>query len=209
MSQERSEMTMKAEPALVDYINELVTIKVAERFDAIREQIERAVMEARQSSKPQLANRATIVVFSSDMDKLIAAFIISTGAAAMGMEASMYFTFWGLSALKRRTALRNKTITEKLMGLMLPAGLARLGTSKMNMLGMGPAFLKYVMKKKNIQTLPDLIALAADSGVRMVACQMSMDVMGITKEELIDGVGHGGVATYLGDACDSRITLFI
>ena len=143
------------------------------------------------------------------MDKLIAAFIISTGAVAMGMDVSMYFTFWGLTALKKKTIIKGKPITEKLMGILLPSGPAHVGTSKLNMLGMGPMFFKYVMNKKNIETLPDLISLASEMGIRMVGCQMSMEVMGITREELIDGLDYGGVTTYLTDASDSKLTLFI
>jgi peroxiredoxin family protein len=206
MSERGTEVATAPDKALTEYIDRLVTAKVAEKFDALGLQ---AHAGCRCSGQPQLANRATVVAFSGDMDRLMAAFIISTGAAAMGMDASMYFTFWGLSAIKKRTSFKNKKITEKLMGLMLPSGPASVGTSKMNMLGMGPAFFRYVMKQKNVQTLPDLITLAQEAGVKLVACQMSMDVMGITRGELIDGVECGGVATYLAEARDSRITLFI
>jgi peroxiredoxin family protein len=143
------------------------------------------------------------------MDKLLAAFVIATGAASTGMEVSMYFAFWGLTALKKKTVFRNKSITEKLMALMLPCGPDHLSISKMNMMGMGPAFFKYIMKKKNISDLPELMNAAREMGVRMVACQMSMDVMGIKKDELLDGLDYGGVSTYLADARESSITLFI
>ncbi|MBN1359416.1 MAG: DsrE/DsrF/DrsH-like family protein [Sedimentisphaerales bacterium] len=197
-----------ADPALIEYAERLVTAKVAERLDALNGPLSQAEPSP-STTAPQLANRATVVAFSGDMDKLMAAFIIATGAAALGMEVSMYFTFWGLAAIKKRTSFRRKKVTEKLMGLMLPSGPATVGTSKMNLLGMGPAFFRYVMKKKNVQTLPDLVALARQTGVRLVACQMSMDVMGITPDELIDGVEYGGVTTYLADAREARITLFI
>ena len=208
MSDQDVEHLTRANPALLNYIDEAIKAKVTEKCDAFQTQIEQALINCR-SGEVQTSNRATIVVFSGDMDKLIAAFIISTGAVAMGMDVSMYFTFWGLAALKKRIIIKGKPITEKLMGVMLPSGPAHVGTSKMNMLGMGPAFFKYVMKKKNIETLPDLIALAGEMGVRMVGCQMSMDVMGITQEELIDGLDYGGVTTYLADASDAKITLFI
>jgi peroxiredoxin family protein len=193
---------------LLNYIDKVITAKVAEKFDTIQTQIEQALKNCC-FDKSQTSNRATIVVFSSDMDKLIAAFIIATGAAAMAMNVSMYFTFWGLAALKKKTVLKGKPITEKLMGIMLPSGPTHVGTSRLNMFGIGPAFFKYVMKKKNVETLSDLIALAGEMDIRMVGCQMSMDVMGITKEELIDGLDYGGVTTYLADASDSKITLFI
>jgi peroxiredoxin family protein len=209
MSGHGPEIATAPDSALLERVEHLVTAKVAEKFDALAARIEQAAVQSSPASEPPLGNRATVVAFSGDMDKLMAAFIIATGAAAMGMEASMYFTFWGLSAIRKRTSLKNKKITEKLMSLMLPSGPASVGTSKMNMLGMGPVFFRHVMRKKNVQTLPDLVALAQEAGVRMVACQMSMDVIGITKEELIDGVECGGVATYLADARDSRITLFV
>lgn len=208
MSEQDLENLTRANPALLSYIDGAITAKVTEKFDALQTQIEQTLKSCC-SGKSQTSNRATVVVFSGDMDKLIAAFIIATGAAAMGIDVSMYFTFWGLAALKKKTVFKGKPITEKLMGVMLPSGPTHVGTSKMNMLGIGPAFFKYVMKKKNIETLPDLIGLADEMGIRMVGCQMSMDVMGITKEELIDGLDYGGVTTYLADASDSKITLFI
>jgi peroxiredoxin family protein len=185
------------DPSLADYIDQLVAAKVSERVEALQKE-----------AKPP-SNRATIVAFSGDMDKLIAAFIIATGAAAMGMDVCMYFTFWALAALKKKTRLKGKPLADKLMALMLPSGSSQLGTSKMNMLGLGPAFFGHVMKKKHLSSLSELIGLAHDMGVRIVACQTAMEVMGITREELMDGLDFGGVATYLADARDSRITLFV
>lgn len=197
------------DPALLSYIDKIVTVKVAEQIEAAGHRDEQAVCKEEHPGKAGTSDRASIVIFSGDMDKLLAAFVIATGAATMDMKVSMYFAFWGLTALKKKTVFRNKSITEKLMALMLPSGPARLSVSKMNMMGIGPAFFKHVMKKKNISTLPELMNLARELGVRMIACQMSMDVMGIKKEELLDGLDYGGVATYLADARDSRITLFI
>jgi peroxiredoxin family protein len=156
-----------------------------------------------------LADRATIVAFSGDMDKLMTAFIIATGAAAMGMEVSMFFTFWGLAAVKKKVVYRGKGFLERMMAVMLPSGPQRLGTSKMNMLGAGPCFFRTVMRKKNVQSLPELVDMARDLGIKMMACEMSMGVMGITREEMIDDLEYCGVAAYLGDASDSRVTLFI
>jgi len=194
---------------LLDYIENTITAKVTEKINSAQKQLEQTLAQCRSSAASQVSNRATIVAFSGDMDKLIAAFIIATGAAAMGMKVSMYFTFWSLAALKKKTSLKGKPITDILTALMLPSGPAHLGTSKMNMLGAGPAFFSYVMKKKNLLSLPDLICLARETGIRIIACQTAMEVMGITKEELLDDLEFGGVATYLADARDSRVTLFI
>lgn len=154
-------------------------------------------------------NRATLIVFSGDMDKLLSAFSIATGAVSMGMEVTMYFTFWGLGALKKTTLYGGKSLTDKMMAVMLPGTVRSVPTSSMNMLGMGPAFFRKVMKDKNVASLPELISLAQELEVRMIACQMAMDVMGIQKDELIEDIEFGGVATYLGEAADSTITLFV
>jgi peroxiredoxin family protein len=195
MSPRNLDITMAPDGALMAQIERLIDAKVTEKLNGL---------PARKA-----ANRAALVVFSSDMDKVMAAFVIAAGAAAMGMDVTMYFTFWGLAAIRKTTRLRRKSFTEKLTSLMLPSGPGALGTSKLNLLGMGPAFFKSIMKKKNVQALPDLIAVARESGVRFVACQMSMAVMGLQKEELMDGIQYGGVATYLADARDCGITLFI
>lgn len=121
----------------------------------------------------------------------------------------MFFTFWALPVLKKATHFKGKPFTDKLMGMMLPGGPERLSTSKMNMCGMGPKFFEHVMAKKNIASLSDLMTMARECGVRIVACQMAMDVMGITQDEMRDDLEYGGVATYLADAGDSKITLFI
>lgn len=201
--------TTQLDQNLLDYIDSTITSKVSEKLNSVQKQLEQTIAQRRSSATSQLSNRATIVAFSGDLDKLIAALIIATGATTMGMEVSVYFTFWSLAALKKKTRLKGKHITEKLTALMLPSGPAHLGTSRMNMLGIGPAFFSYVMKKKNLMSLPDLISLARETGVRIIACQMTMDVMGITKEELLDDLDFGGVATYLADARDSKVTLFI
>jgi len=197
--------TAEIDPALLEYIEQIVTAKIAERIEAGGQ----AEQSEEQPGKTGTSDRATLVVFSSDMDKLMASFVIATGAASMGMKVSMYFAFWGLGVLKKKSVFRNKSITEKLMTLMLPCGTNGLNVSKMNMMGMGPAFFKHVMREKKISTLPELMNVAKEMGVRMIACQMSMEVMGIKQEDLLDGLDYGGVATYLADARDSKITLFI
>jgi peroxiredoxin family protein len=197
------------DPRWEKHLEELVERKVAERFDRLQASIDQALERLHTAPAAALADRATIVVFSGDMDRLMAAFVIATGAAAMAMEVSMYFTFWGLTALKKTTSFAGKSLPEKLIAAMLPSGPSRVGTSRLNMLGLGPVFFKMMMRQNHVESLPDLITLARDMGVRLIACQMSMGVMGIRQEELLDGLDYGGVGTYLGDACDSKITLFI
>lgn len=191
-------------------VEAMVEKKVAARFESVEQRIEQALgaLQAKVEAD-QVTDRLTTVVFSGDMDKLMAAFIIATGASAMGMEVSMFFTYWGLTALRKTTTYSNKNIAEKMMAMMLPPGPHKVPTSSMNMMGMGPVFFKHVMKQNNVESLPSLINVAREMDIRLVACQMSMGIMGIKKEELWDDVEYGGVATYLGDASDSRVTLFI
>lgn len=152
----------------------------------------------------------TIIVFSGDLDKVLASFIIANGAAAMGRPVTMFFTFWGLTALrKEKKQPVKKSLMESMFGAMLPRGSKKLKLSKMNMGGMGTAMMKKIMNDKSVDSLEALIQKAMQAGVKIVACTMSMDVMGIKKEELIDGVELGGVGTYLGDAEESNVNLFI
>lgn len=152
----------------------------------------------------------TMVVFSGDLDKAIASFIIANGAASMGKKVTMFFTFWGLNILRKHEKVTvDKGFMDKMFGFMMPRGSKRLKLSNMNMMGMGGKMIRKVMKDKNVSSLEDLIQAAIDSGIEIVACQMSMDVMGLKKEELIDGVKIGGVGYYLGEAEDSNVNLFI
>ena len=155
-------------------------------------------------------NGTTIVVFSQDLDKAIAAFIIANGAKSMGKDVSLFFTFWGLNILRKPKRVKlKKTFIEKMFGKMMPRGSEKLPISNMNMAGMGPKMIKGIMKKKNVDSLQTLMKTAMDMGVKVTACAMSMDIMGIHKEELIDGIEIAGVATYLGDTQDSNHNLFI
>lgn len=152
----------------------------------------------------------TIIVFDGDMDKVLASFVIANGALAMGRPVTMFFTFWGLTALRRENKVKvKKNFMEKMFGAMLPRGSKKLKLSKMNMGGMGTRMMKKIMKDKNIDCLEDMMKKAMENGVKIIACSMSMDVMGIHPEELIDGVEIGGVGTYLGDAEESDVNLFI
>ena len=152
----------------------------------------------------------SMVVFSGDLDKAIAAFIIANGAASMGRKVHMFFTFWGLNILRRseKTGTK-KDVVSSMFGRMMPRGSLKLGLSKMNMGGMGSKMIRGVMRKKNISSLEELMEQAIRSGVEITACSMSMDVMGIRKEELIDGVKIGGVASFLASSENSDATLFI
>jgi peroxiredoxin family protein len=158
------------------------------------------------------ANGLAMVVFSGDLDKILAAFIIANGAAAMDIPVSMFFTFWGLNVLRREgpVELKNsKTFMEKMFGWMMPKGPNKLTLSRMNMGGLGTILMKKEMAKKNVYDLPKLIKSAQEQNVRLIACTMSQDVMGIKKEELIPGISFGGVGTFIDSADKSNITLFI
>ncbi|MEA1996109.1 MAG: DsrE/DsrF/DrsH-like family protein, partial [Gemmatimonadota bacterium] len=150
------------------------------------------------------------VVFNGDFDRAVAAFIIANGAASMGYKATLFFTFWGLNILRKDTPVKvKKTFIERMFGRMMPRGPEKLALSKMHMAGMGLSMIKGIMRKKNVASLPKLIRDAQKNSVRLVACSMSMDLMGIKGEELIDSVEQGGVATYLERAGAGNINLFI
>ncbi|WP_330617924.1 DsrE/DsrF/DrsH-like family protein [Mobilitalea sibirica] len=152
----------------------------------------------------------TMVVFSGDLDRAIASFIIANGAASMGKKVTMFFTFWGLNILRKPDKVKvQKGFMDKMFGMMMPRGSKKLKLSNMNMMGMGAPMIRKVMKNKNVSSLEELIMAAINSGIEIVACQMSMDVMGFRKEELIDGVKIGGVGYYLSEAEDSNVNLFI
>ncbi|MFS0556919.1 DsrE/DsrF/DrsH-like family protein [Brevibacillus sp. 179-C9.3 HS] len=154
--------------------------------------------------------KTTIVLFSGDLDKAIAAFIIANGAAAYDHDVTIFFTFWGLNTMRKDKIVKvEKGWLEKAFGWMMPRGAKKLGLSKMNMMGMGPAMIKHVMKKHNALTLPQLIELAQEQGVKLVACTMTMDLLGLKQEELLDGMEYAGVAAYLGDATQAKVNLFI
>lgn len=161
--------------------------------------------------QPQIVKDGkTIVVFSGDLDKAIASFIIANGAAAMGKKVTMFFTFWGLNILRKEESVNvSKSFIEKGFGWMMPRGSKKLQLSKMNMAGMGAKMIRKVMRDKNVESLESLIEAAKKNGINLVACTMSMDVMGIKEEELISGVNFGGVGYYLGEAEDSNVNLFI
>lgn len=152
----------------------------------------------------------TIIMFSGDLDKAMASLIIANGAAAMGDDVTIFFTFWGLNVLRKAQKIKvKKDFMEKMFGAMMPRGAGKLRLSKMNFGGAGTGMMKSIMKKKNVSSLPALLESAQAMGVKLIACTMSMDVMGIKQEELIQGVELAGVATYLGEADNANVNLFI
>ncbi len=155
-------------------------------------------------------DHATIIVFSNDLDKVIAAFIIANGAQAMGKKVSMFFTFWGLNVLRKDENVRiKKTFIEKMFGMMMPRGANHLILSKMHMMGMGTGMILGLMKKYNVTPVEAMMRSFQEGGGTFIACTMSMNLMGIHREELIDGIEEGGVATMLGDADQGHINFFI
>jgi peroxiredoxin family protein len=153
-------------------------------------------------------DKASIIVMSGDMDKVMGAFIIANGAAAFDMKVTMFFTFWGLKAIQKGN-LTGKSLMGKMLGVMNRGGLDAIGPSRLNMGGMGRWMFKKMMKAHNVTPLPTLVKQAQEQGVRLVACEMSCNVMEIDKKDFIDGVEMGGVATFIAEAMESKFSLFI
>ncbi|THE13175.1 hypothetical protein E1I69_08730 [Bacillus timonensis] len=154
--------------------------------------------------------KTTIVLFSGDYDKVMAAYIIANGAAAYDHEVTIFHTFWGLNALRKdEDIIADKSFIEKMFGKMMPRGANKLGLSKMHMAGIGPKMIKDVIKKHNALPLPQLIEMAQEQDIKLVACTMTMDLLGLKQEELLDNVELAGVAAYLGDAENGNVNLFI
>ena len=161
---------------------------------------------------PGKENKLTMVVLSGDLDKVLAAMIIATGAAAMGMKVVLFFTFWGTAALRAaRKKVGGKNFMAKMFGMMLPKGTEKLSLSKLNMAGMGTSMLKGLMKKKHVASLDQLLEVAGQLAVKIYICEMSMDLMGFKKEEMIDypDLEVCGVATMLAHAKESSVQFFI
>ncbi len=156
--------------------------------------------------------KVSMIVFSGDLDKVLASFVVATGAVAMGMEAVMFFTFWGTPVLRdKNKSVGGKDAMSKMFGTMLPKGTSAVKLSKMNMAGMGTAMMKSLMKKKNVASLEQMLEMAEELGVKIFVCEMSMNLMGFKREEMIDyeGLTFCGVAKFLEEAGNSRIQLFI
>ncbi|HUZ47895.1 MAG TPA: DsrE/DsrF/DrsH-like family protein [Terriglobia bacterium] len=179
------------------------------RVRALEDKVQELSKRLQELEERTPEDRVAIIVFSGDLDRVLAAFVIATGAAAMGQQVSMFFTFWGLSVLKKGTELSGKTLFQKMMALMSPGSSLNLPVSKMNYFGVGAKMLRSMMKEKNVSSLEDMIALARELGVRAIACEMSREVMGIKPSELAEGLESGGVASFLADSLKSRTSLFI
>ncbi|MDQ0162154.1 DsrE/DsrF/DrsH-like family protein [Aeribacillus alveayuensis] len=154
--------------------------------------------------------KTNIILFSGDYDKAMAAYIIANGAAAYDHDVTIFHTFWGLNALRKDQQVPvKKGFLEKMFGKMMPRGADKMGLSKMNFAGIGPKMIKHVIKKHNAMPLPQLIEMAKEQDIKLVACQMTVDLLGLSKEELMDGIEYAGVAAYLADAEEGNVNLFI
>lgn len=171
--------------------------------------LEARVAELEDTPAQDFEDRLSMVVFSGDLDKAIAAFIIATGAAAMGLETSMFFTFWGINIVKKGKQYDGKNMLAKGLSALMPGDSRSLPLSQMNYFGVGARLIRKVMDENGVSSLEEFIEMAQEFGVRMVACDMSQELLGISDAELMDGLEHGGVATFLGDAARSKVTLFI
>lgn len=177
-------------------------------FESQLLELQKKVGKIEKGTKDQLS----MVVFSGDLDKILAAMIIATGAVAYDMQVKLFFTFWATAALRDpKKSAKGKSFMGKMFGMMLPKGKNKLSLSKMNMGGMGAAMIKGLMKKKNVASLDELFKVAAEYGVVINICEMSMDLMGFKREEMIDypNMNVCGVATFLADASESKVQLFI
>ena len=176
-----------------------------EKFEEFQAQI-----DALKNKTPD--NKLSMIVFSGDLDKVLASFVIATGAVAMGMDVVMFFTFWGTSVLRdKNKSVGGKDFMGKMFGAMLPKGTGAVKLSNMNMAGMGTAMMKSLMQKKNVASLEQMLEMAEELGVRIYVCEMSMDLMGFKREEMIEykHMGFAGVATFLEEAQNSKVQLFI
>jgi peroxiredoxin family protein len=156
--------------------------------------------------------KKTIILFSGDFDKVMAAMIIANGAAAMGDDVTIFCTFWGLNILRRTEKVESatkKSTLQSMFGKMMPKGTGKLGLSKMNFAGMGAPMMKKVMKDAGAMSLEALVDSAREQGVKFIACTLSMDILGFKEEEMIDGLEYAGVASYLGEADEANVNLFI
>jgi peroxiredoxin family protein len=180
--------------------------------EAIEKELAELKTKMETLSKESPENKLSMIVFSGDMDKVLASLVIATGAVAMGMDVVMFFTFWGTPLLRdKKKKVGGKDFMGKMFGAILPKGACEVKLSKMNMGGMGTAMMKSLMKKKNVASIEEMLDLAAELGVRIYVCEMSMDLMGFKREEMIDypHMNFCGVAKFMEEAKNSKIQLFI
>jgi peroxiredoxin family protein len=181
-------------------------------MEEIQKQLEalKAQMDGIEKKVP--SNKLSMVVFSGDLDKALAAFIIATGSIAMGLEVVMFFTFWGTPLLRdKNKSVGGKDIMGKMFGAMLPKGVDAVKLSNMNMGGMGTSMMKSLMKKKNVASLQEMVDMAGELGVKIYICEMTMGLMGFKREEMIQypDLTYCGVAKFLEEAIDSKVQLFL
>jgi len=188
--------------------NVLETMAPAELLERLNT-LENRVAELETSPAQDIEDQLAMVVFSGDLDKAIAAFIIATGAAAMGMEVSMFFTFWGLGVVKKQKIYEGKNFLEKGFTAMLPGGTKDLPLSQMNYFGTGASIIRKLMRDHEVSSLEDFVEMAQEFGVKMTVCDMSRELLGVKDEELVDGLEFGGVAAFMGDASRAKVSLFI
>ena len=183
---------------------EPTTADLVQQIEALRNE----VAELRERTP---LDKAAIIVFSGELDRLLASLVLATGAAAAGLETTMFFTFWGLSALKKKGAgsLDGKSLKEKMFAMMTPGSTEAMGVSNMNFFGIGAKMLRQMMKDKEVTSVEELMEMARELGVKRIACTMSMDVMGVDRKELDDDIELGGVAAFLAEASRARVSLFL
>lgn len=183
---------------------EPTTADLVQQIEALRNE----VAELRERTP---LDKAAIIVFSGELDRLLASLVLATGAAAAGLETTMFFTFWGLSALKKKGAgsLDGKSLKEKMFAMMTPGSTEAMGVSNMNFFGIGAKMLRQMMKDKEVTSVEELMEMARELGVKRIACTMSMDVMGVDRKELDDDIELGGVAAFMAEASRARVSLFL
>jgi peroxiredoxin family protein len=189
------------------------TALIRERISRLEQELQRLdniqkeVNELRENT-PR-CDKVALVLFSGELDKVLASLIIASTAASMGMEVEVFFTFWGINVLKERRVIEHKALLEKMIDIMTPAGPEGMPVSQMNVLGAGAALLKRMMKDKNVISAHELLEVARESGVKLHVCSMTMQVMGIKKEELMTDIEEVGAASYVRNASRAGLTLFI
>ncbi len=189
------------------------TAALAERVGRLEQQLQRLEsiqreVDALRNSTPR-SDKVALVLFSGELDKVLASLIIASTAASMGMDVSIFFSFWGINVLKEKRVIEHKALLEKMIDIMTPVGPENMPVSQMNMLGAGAALLKRMMKEKEVISAKELLDVARESGVTLHVCSMTMQVMGIRKEELITDIDEVGAATYIQHASQAGLTLFI
>jgi len=189
-------------------ISEFKSREMNALFDRV-EYLEQQVAGIIESPAQDIENRLAMVVFSGDLDKAIAAFIIASGAAALGLEVSIFFTFWGINIIKKERQYVDKNLLEKGFTALMPGNSENLPLSQMNYFGMGSKLIRKVMKDKGVSSIEELIETAQELGVQLVSCTMSQELLGISESELMEGTQDGDVATFLRDASRAKATLFI